>query len=141
MDEWGQRKIDGLLEDGTTVIVVSGFILKEVTDSLSLSDAVLRDEILTVSDSVGLADVPLKDWTPQITDAVALSDLILRDKAFSIHDSISLRGTVTPSIVGTSSVFTAISRPFQRKIFFANGLFWVFYSDGTNMVYRTSADG
>jgi len=112
-----------------------------VADSLGLSDSVLRDKILTVSDSVGLADVPLKDWTPQITDAVALSDLILRDKAFSIHDSISLRGTVTPSIVGTSSVFTAISRPFQRKIFFANGLFWVFYSDGTNMVYRTSADG
>ena len=68
LDEWGFRKIDGLLEDGTTVIVVSGFILKEVTDSLSLSDAVLRDKILTVSDSVGLADVPLKDWTPQITE-------------------------------------------------------------------------
>jgi len=28
-----------------------------------------------------------------------------------------------------------------RKCFYANGLFWVFYSDGTNMVYRTSEDG
>ncbi|MBO3802449.1 MAG: hypothetical protein JTT11_01010 [Candidatus Brockarchaeota archaeon] len=29
----------------------------------------------------------------------------------------------------------------QRKIFYANGLFWAFYSDGTNMVFRTSRDG
>jgi len=28
-----------------------------------------------------------------------------------------------------------------RKCFYANGRFWVFYSDGTNMVYRTSEDG
>jgi len=28
-----------------------------------------------------------------------------------------------------------------RKCFYANGLFWVFYTDGTNIVYRTSEDG
>lgn len=28
-----------------------------------------------------------------------------------------------------------------RKVFYANGLFWVFYSDGTNMIYQTSEDG
>jgi len=35
----------------------------------------------------------------------------------------------------------AIGFPFQRKSFYANGRFWVFYSDGTNMVYNTSTDG
>jgi hypothetical protein len=49
--------------------------------------------------------------------------------------------TVDPSIVGTSTTNTATSYPFQRKCFYANGRFWVFYSDGTNMVYRTSTDG
>lgn len=29
----------------------------------------------------------------------------------------------------------------QRKSFYINGRFWVFYSDGTNIVYQTSIDG
>ena len=94
IDEWGNRKIDGVLEDGTKIIS-GGVILKEVTDSLSLSDAVLRDKTLTISDSIGLADVSLRDWSPQVADAVALSDLILRDKAFSISDSINLLDQVS----------------------------------------------
>jgi len=49
--------------------------------------------------------------------------------------------TVDPSIVGTSITKFATSYPFQRKTFYANGRFWVFYSNGTNMVYRTSTDG
>jgi hypothetical protein len=49
--------------------------------------------------------------------------------------------TVDPSVVGTSTSATAVSNPYQRKGFYANGRFWVFYSDGTNMVYSTSLDG
>jgi hypothetical protein len=48
---------------------------------------------------------------------------------------------VTGNLVGTSASSEATYRPFQRKCFYANGLFWVFYSDGTYLVYRTSADG
>jgi len=48
---------------------------------------------------------------------------------------------IDPSIVGTSTAVTATAYGFQRKAFYADGLFWVFYSDGTNMVYRTSSDG
>jgi len=39
------------------------------------------------------------------------------------------------------SIITAVDFPEQRKTFYANGYFWLFYSDGTNLVYRTSADG
>jgi hypothetical protein len=49
--------------------------------------------------------------------------------------------TVDPTVVGTSTTAAAASYPFQRKSFYANGRFWVFYSDGSNMVYRTSSDG
>jgi hypothetical protein len=49
--------------------------------------------------------------------------------------------TVDPSLVGTSTSNVATSYPFQHKSFYAAGRFWVFYSDGTNMVYRTSTDG
>jgi hypothetical protein len=34
-----------------------------------------------------------------------------------------------------------IIESFQRKSFYASGRFWVFYSDGTNMVYCSSVDG
>jgi hypothetical protein len=43
--------------------------------------------------------------------------------------------------LGASTSVSATSHPFQRKSFYANGRFWVFYSDGSNMVYRTSTDG
>jgi len=44
------------------------------------------------------------------------------------------------STVGTSTANSATYAPFQRKSFYAAGRFWVFYSDGSNMVYRTSTD-
>ena len=56
---------------------------------------------------------------------------------FNVTENFS----IDPSVVGTSSTEYATSHPFQRKSFYANGRFWVFYSDGTDMVYRTSTDG
>ena len=47
----------------------------------------------------------------------------------------------TASIVGTSTTNGAVSNLLHRKTFYANGYFWVFYSDGTNMVYSISIDG
>jgi len=63
---------------------------------------------------------------------------------FRIRKDNILKGTyieIDPSTIGTSTAATATSYPFQRKGFYANGRFWVFCSDGTNMVYRTSTDG
>ena len=45
------------------------------------------------------------------------------------------------SSVGTSTIASATDHPFQRKTFYAAGRFWVFYSDGTNMVFRSSTNG
>lgn len=45
-----------------------------------------------------------------------------------------------PSTIGTSTDPLAVFPPFLRRSF-ANGLYWFFYSDGTNIVYRTSTDG
>jgi hypothetical protein len=49
--------------------------------------------------------------------------------------------TVLGATVGTTTNYYGITHPFQRKSFYANGRFWVFYSDGSNMVYRTSTGG
>ena len=44
-------------------------------------------------------------------------------------------GAAVP-ILGVASSYNT-----QNKVVYALGLWWVFYSDGTNIVYRTSADG
>jgi len=48
---------------------------------------------------------------------------------------------MSPSTVGTSLWSNAIPYCVQRKSFYANGRFWAFYSDGTNLVFRSSTDG
>ncbi len=48
---------------------------------------------------------------------------------------------IDPSTVGTSSSSLATRYNFQRKVFYANGRFWAFYSDGSDMVFRTSTTG
>lgn len=49
--------------------------------------------------------------------------------------------TLSPATVATSTTSYAVSYGFQRKGFHAAGLFWAFYSDGTNAGWETSADG
>jgi hypothetical protein len=46
-----------------------------------------------------------------------------------------------PSTVCTSTATGAVRLNYQDKSFYADGLFCVFYSDGTNMGYRTSSSG
>jgi len=46
-----------------------------------------------------------------------------------------------PWLIQTSSDSYGTQYSFQRKSFYANGRFWVFYGDGTYMVYRSSTDG
>ena len=54
----------------------------------------------------------------------------------------------TPTYTNTRTVVTTVTTqsgwatnyPHQRKVFRIAGLWWLFYGDGTNQVYRTSAD-
>lgn len=46
-----------------------------------------------------------------------------------------------PSVVGTSTTGAATVDSFRRKGFYAAGHFWIFWSDGTDLVYSCSADG
>jgi hypothetical protein len=58
------------------------------------------------------------------------------DTASLINLSVAKR-----SATGTSTSSIAISYPYQRKSFYANGLFWIFFFNGSHMVYSTSTDG
>lgn len=47
----------------------------------------------------------------------------------------------TVSTVGISTSSYAINYAGQSPVFYSQGLWWVFFSDGSQMIYRTSADG
>lgn len=48
---------------------------------------------------------------------------------------------MSPATVGTSTRDDAVMDPCMRKGFYAEGLFWVFYSNGTNAGWEFSNDG
>jgi hypothetical protein len=51
------------------------------------------------------------------------------------------QGPLGPSTVGPSTDSRASGSPYQGKSCFQSGLFWVWYTDGGNMAFRTSVDG
>ena len=57
---------------------------------------------------------------------------------FSLVPLASAASGVT---IATSSHSQAIGSTFQNKLFYANGLWWVFYDDNFNFKYVTSSDG
>jgi hypothetical protein len=91
------------------VVVADAYIgpeatLKTVTDSLGLSDSVLRHKpAVGVADSVGLVDSSKTDKTFTLTDIVGLVDAVLRDKTLTITDAVgaadSVLGNKSPLIV------------------------------------------
>jgi len=48
---------------------------------------------------------------------------------------------VGPSVVGNGTSQLALGYPQSRNVVYASGLYWAFYSDGTDALYRTSSDG
>lgn len=73
------------------------------------------------------------DWS----DAPGMVDV----KGGSIEFSTNGAFNIDPAIIGTSTSNTALQDPWERSTFYAAGRHWVFYSDGTDYVWRTSTDG
>jgi len=76
--------------------------------------------------------------------SLALPGALATDPTLSDLSGTSSSDWTQPSAsTVASSIYTSYATAYshQRKIFYANGRFWVFYSDGTNIVFRTSKDG
>jgi hypothetical protein len=83
------------------------------------------------------------DYVANVTAKKASQYAYLRidDNTLNLADQTrSQEWSLARSITFSTSPF-AISYPYQRKCFYANGRFWMFYSDGTKLVYSTSTDG
>jgi hypothetical protein len=82
------------------------------------------------------------DYIANVTakKAGAYAYLRIDDNTLALADQTrSQEWTFTVQPRSTTNTSTYLS--FQRKSFYAAGRFWLFYSDGTNMVYCTSTDG
>jgi hypothetical protein len=73
----------------------SGGTLKEVADSIGLSDTLLRNKTLGVSDSLGLADSLLRDKSLTIADAIAATEIVAVAKLMTVTDQINLADAVS----------------------------------------------
>jgi hypothetical protein len=97
----------------------AGGVLKEVPDSIGLSDSILRHKsLLPISDSVGTADVARTDKSPLImADALSLVDAILRNKQFALADTIALaefvdviKGLILKTVTDSIGLSDAVRR-------------------------------
>lgn len=103
MDEWGRRRIDGLLEDGTRAFVL-GVLIKEVVDSLGLSDSLYANKTLPIVDLSSLLDqavVPLR--TLSVSDLVAIAEVSAAHKGLTLLDTATVM-----DVVSASKLFTVL---------------------------------
>jgi hypothetical protein len=69
--------------------------LKQVSDSLSLADSLLRHKTLPITDSVGLSDAVLRHKPLlQVLDSIGVSDQTLANKILVMLDSVLLADSV-----------------------------------------------
>jgi PKD repeat protein len=76
----------------------------------------------------GIYTVSLTAWNGLSTDTE------------SKEEYVSVTATTGGIQVGTTSLST-MTYPYQRRLFYGNGRFWMFYSDGSNLVYKSSITG
>jgi len=74
------------------------------------------------------------------TDNVGLGGYIFSTNNTGTWKNDSFVRFINKSVAATSTT-ASFSHPYERKAFSANGRYWVFYSDGTDAVYKTSTDG
>lgn len=75
------------------------------------------------------------------SDASQIADYNNYSKVLSFNVPKNTPYLIDPSVVSTATTHAGLAYSHQNKVFYANGRHWVFYSDGTDFVYKTSTDG
>lgn len=91
VDEWGRRRLSGLLEDGARLLAASGgATLLMVADAVGLSDAAFRNKALSIADAVGLTDSSYGNKPCLLNDSASLADHANVLKLLKMSDTITL---------------------------------------------------
>jgi len=113
----------GTLQTVTDSVGLSDSILRHkailpITDGVGLADAILRHKTFAVSDSVGASDLARTNKSPLIVaDALGLVDVILRNKQFAVTDAVALaelvdviKGLILKTVTDSIGLTDAILR-------------------------------
>jgi hypothetical protein len=108
-----------------------------------------KDE--TALDWAWLATNETGAWQNKTQTTLTVSDTFTDETKVAVKTNVSVNTTAgnvkltipsgSASTVGTSTSEQAVRYPGRRAAFYANGRFWVWYSNGTDMGYSTSTDG
>ena len=97
-----------LINLSETVTVIGGTI-KDVLDSISLSEAISTNKALTVADAIAILESVRTNKTLSVSDAVALNDAIKAFKSLNIADTISLAEIISISGSNLKEVLDSLS--------------------------------
>ena len=113
----------GTLQTVTDSVGLSDSILRHkavlpITDGVGLADAILRHKTFAVSDSVGASDLARTNKSPLIVaDVLGLVDVILRNKQFAVTDAVALaelvdviKGLILKTVTDSIGLTDAILR-------------------------------
>jgi len=140
----------GAIRQGTATVLVNGNPIASGDKSGCHKETLEDTEEVEGDNTTEVLDTTAKDNCIEVQVAVDPSNgedaETYSFRLFNITDSVTLAVAgasirLYPNPLGESTANNATWYPFQGKCFYANGRFWVFYSDGTNMVYQTSTDG
>ena len=73
----------------------------DTSESVVLSEAILRSKLLSIEDSLATADSALSDKSLLMSDSLSGSDVVLRDKILAILEAIGLSEAALKSVTVT----------------------------------------
>lgn len=95
----------------------------------------LYDDIFITFDWSDCAEIPGLQFSHGVKDGYFWFRIRRDNVPLGAHVEID------PATVATSTTNTAVAYGYMRKSFYAAGLFWAFFSNGTNAGWEFSADG
>jgi hypothetical protein len=117
----------------------SAWAVTGTTVSAEVNDQEMEVGVL----SAGIGGVWEIDFIIQTTDWREVTDFVGLDEAtmMALTGGISISASTSTWLIHTSSSTDATSASCQRKLFYDGTNFWGFFWDGSNTMYRYSADG
>lgn len=139
--------VDSLLEKTVLSLdVLYDFASREDGCKITLSGSALQDirlkyQILPTTKTLKIGDRRARigelmyDWND------APSNVMFNSKESKLEFPLGTSFFIDPVIVSTLSNVDAIRYQCQRTAFYSQGRHWIFYCNGSDIVYKTSTDG
>ena len=135
---------DGALYNSTTICCFLEQIVSSTGTANSTTSITSNPWVGAVVCLYGVSQsISVSDASNAASDAITSRGIGLADASNAASDAASINTNATGSSVSTTTAQYGVCDSSQRKSFYANGLFWVFWYDGAsgNILFATSSNG